>query len=95
MTSGEQGFGPLTLYTTKRCGDCKVAKATLDRAGVEYQEIDIDDDASAAETVLAINGGYRSVPTVVLPDGRVLVEPSRATLLTALGLAAATSDRDS
>ena len=81
-------MGPLTVYTTKRCGDCHVAKATLDRAGVEYQEIDIDNNASAAETVLAINGGYRSVPTIVLPDGQVLVEPSRMALLTALGLAA-------
>jgi mycoredoxin len=88
MSSGEQTLGPLTLYTTKWCGDCKVAKATLDRAGIEYQEIDIDDDACAAETVLAINGGYHSVPTIVLPDGRVLVEPSRVALLTALGLSA-------
>jgi mycoredoxin len=88
MTSGEQILGPLTLYTTRRCGDCKVAKATLDRAGVEYREIDIDDDAGAAETVLAINGGYQSVPTIVLPNGQVLVEPTRAALLTALGLAA-------
>jgi mycoredoxin len=55
---------------------------------VDYHEIDIDNDASAAETVLAINGGYRSVPTIVLQDGRVLVEPSRAQLLRALGLAA-------
>jgi mycoredoxin len=89
MTSGEKTLrGPLTLYTTKLCGDCRVAKTTLDRAGVEYQEIDIDDDACAAETVLAINGGYRSVPTIVLPDGRVLVEPSRVALLAALGLVA-------
>lgn len=88
MTSGEQIPGPLTLYTTRRCADCTAAKATLDRVRVEYHEIDIDNDASAAETVLAINGGYRSVPTIVLPDHRVLVEPSRAQLLTALGLAA-------
>lgn len=87
MTYGEEILGPVTVYTTARCGDCKVAKATLDRAGVEYQEIDIDEDARAAEVVLAINGGYRSVPTIVLPDGRVLVEPSRVALLTALGLA--------
>ena len=74
------------MYTTTRCGDCRIAKATLDRAGVEYDEIDIDHDASAAAKVVAINGGYRSVPTILLPDGRVLVEPSRQALLSALGL---------
>jgi mycoredoxin len=63
-----------------------MAKAVLDRAGVEYEEVDIDKDASAAATVVAINGGYRSVPTILLPDGQVLVEPSRRTLLSALGL---------
>jgi mycoredoxin len=68
-----------------RCGDCLMAKAVLDRAGVEYDEIDIDHDPDAAATVIAINGGYRTVPTLLLPDGQVLVEPSRQELLTALG----------
>jgi mycoredoxin len=65
-----------------------MTKAVLDRLRVVYEEIDIDQDPDAAATVLAINGGYRTVPTVVLPDGRVLVEPNRQTLLTALGLVA-------
>ena len=76
------------MYSTRHCGDCIMAKATLDAAGIDYDEIDIDSDASAAETVVAINGGYRSVPTIVLPDGRVLVEPSRTALLSALGRSA-------
>ena len=74
------------MYTTARCGDCTMAKAVLDRAGVVYEEIDIDQDSGAAEAVLAINGGYRTVPTILLTDGRVLVEPSRQALLSALGL---------
>jgi len=44
-------------------------------------------DPAAAATVLEINGGYMSVPTLILPDGRVLVEPSRRVLLSSLGLA--------
>jgi len=39
----------------------------------------------SAATVLAINGGYRTVPTLVLPDGRVLIEPTRQTLLSEFG----------
>ena len=78
----------LKIYTTTSCGDCKMAKAVLDRAGVDYEEIDIDRDPDAVATVLAINGGYNTVPTILLPDGRVLVEPSRHSLLVALGLEA-------
>ena len=79
----------LKIYTTPSCSDCRMAKAVLDRAGVGYEEIDIDHDPEAVATVLAINGGYTSVPTIVLPDGRVLVEPTRHQLLEALGLEAA------
>ena len=63
-----------------------MAKAVLDRAGIDYEQIDIDRDPAAGEIVLAVNGGYRTVPTIVFPDGRVLVEPSRRELLSALGL---------
>ena len=64
-----------------------MARAVLDREGIDYQEIDIDEDPAAAATVLDMNGGFMSVPTLILPDGRVLVEPSRSVLLSALGLA--------
>jgi mycoredoxin len=77
---------PLKIYTTPWCGDCRMVKAVLDRAGVGYEEINIDHDPAAVATVLAINGGYTTVPTIVMPDGRVLVEPNRRQLLEALGL---------
>jgi mycoredoxin len=86
LTMEGSDTGRLTVYTTTRCSGCTMAKAVLDRAGIDFEEIDIDRDADAAATVLAINGGYRSVPTILLPDGRVLVEPSRRDLLAALGL---------
>ncbi len=76
----------LKIYTTRFCGDCRMAKAVLDQAGVDYLEIDIERDPAAVATVLAINGGTRAVPTIFLPDGRVLVEPSRRQLLAALDL---------
>jgi mycoredoxin len=76
----------LKIYTTSWCGDCRMAKAVLDRAGVGYEEINIDHDPDAVAAVLAMNGGYSTVPTIVMPDGRVLVEPSRQQLVEALGL---------
>jgi mycoredoxin len=76
----------LKIYTTTSCGDCRMAKAVLDRAGVDYEEINIEHDPTAVATVLAINGGYTTVPTILLPDGQVLVEPTRRQLLESLGL---------
>ncbi|HSS31429.1 MAG TPA: glutaredoxin family protein [Nitrospiraceae bacterium] len=75
----------IQVYTATRCGDCQMAKAVLDRAGADYEQIDIDGDPAAADIVVAINGGYRTVPTIIFPDGRVLVEPRPSELLTALG----------
>ncbi len=86
MTVHENDSRRLKIYTTTWCGDCMTAKAVLDRAGVAYEAIDIDHDPAAVATVLAINGGFNAVPTIVFPDGRVLVEPSRRQLLAALGL---------
>jgi len=76
----------LKIYTTTSCGDCRMAKAVLDRAHVEYDEINIDSYPDAVATVLAINGGYTTVPTILLPGGQVLVEPTRRQLLEALDL---------
>ena len=75
----------LKVYTTKRCGDCMMTKAVLDRLGVVYEEIDIDQDLLPPRFWL-LTAASRTVPTVLLPDGRVLVEPSRQILLSALGL---------
>lgn len=74
----------LTIYTTTRCSDCRLAKSILDGAGVVYHEIDIDRNPDAVEVVLALNGGYRTVPTLVFSDGQVLVEPGPRELLAAV-----------
>jgi mycoredoxin len=76
---------PLTVYATRLCGDCHMAKSVLDEAQVPYRWLDIDSEPGAAERVIEMNGGYRTVPTIIFPDGRVLVEPSRRELLKALG----------
>lgn len=75
----------LTVYATRWCPDCMGARAVLDACGVSYRWIDINQDEEAADRVVEINGGFRSVPTILFPDGRVLVEPSRRELQAALG----------
>lgn len=58
----------IKVYTTRWCGDCQITKTYLDRFGIPYQEIDIENDPQAAEYVMQVNGGRRSVPTVVYGD---------------------------
>lgn len=57
-----------------------LARGVLDQANVEYEYIDIYDDQAARERLRQINRGYESVPTLVFPDGEILVEPSRRAL---------------
>ncbi len=59
-------------------------RALLDGAGVEYTYLDIRKDSDAGVRLRQLTGGFESVPTVVLPGGRVLVEPGVVALRRAL-----------
>ena len=54
----------ITMYTTSWCGDCRITKRVLESKGIQYQEIDIEENPAAAEVVMRVNGGKRSVPTL-------------------------------
>jgi glutaredoxin len=77
---------PLRVLGTSWCSDCTRSKRLLDDHGVAYEWTDIEADESAAREVEAHNHGARVVPTILLADGTVLVEPSDAALAGALGL---------
>jgi mycoredoxin len=64
------------MYATKWCGDCRMAKRWFDTHNIAYDYINIEEDESAADFVVKVNGGMRSVPTIIFPDGSILVEPS-------------------
>ena len=66
----------LTVYSTTWCGYCSRLKKMLERDGIGYNEVNIEEDEAAAELVMRVNGGNRTVPTVVLPDGAALTNPS-------------------
>jgi mycoredoxin len=74
----------IRVYGTTWCGDCIMAKRVLDRLSVPYEWIDISGDREAIAYVESINGGYRSVPTILFPNGRTLTEPSGRELTAAL-----------
>ena len=59
---------PITMYTTSWCPDCKAVKRALDSKGIAYTEVNIEEVEHAAELVMKVNGGKRSVPTLVHGD---------------------------
>lgn len=70
----------IKMYGTTWCPDCRRAKQVFEAEKVSYEWIDISEDPEAAAYVEKVNGGFRSVPTILFPDGDVLVEPSSPTL---------------
>ena len=66
----------VTMYTTPWCGYCVRLKKLMQREGIEYTEVDIEADPQAADLVMQANGGNRTVPTLVFPDGIALTNPS-------------------
>jgi mycoredoxin len=66
----------VTMYTTSWCGYCVRLKKLLQREGIEYAEVDIEADETAADLVMKANGGNRTVPTLLFPDGSALTNPS-------------------
>ena len=76
----------ITFYGTKWCGDSRRARRVLDQHEIPYRWVDIDVDDVAAHFVEGLNHGFRSVPTIVWPDGSTLVEPSNEELAKKLGI---------
>jgi mycoredoxin len=66
----------VTMYGAEWCGDCRRSKKFLDSHEVAYNYIDVDADASAADKVMEINGGMKSIPVILFEDGTHLTEPS-------------------
>ncbi|MCU1606355.1 MAG: putative glutaredoxin [Modestobacter sp.] len=66
----------VTMYTTSWCGYCVRLKKLMQREGIDYAEVNIETDESAADLVMKANGGNRTVPTLVFADGSALTNPS-------------------
>ncbi|MFD3444144.1 mycoredoxin [Microbacteriaceae bacterium 4G12] len=70
--------GSITMFSTSWCGYCRRLKTQLDRAGVAYTEVNIEEVPGTAELVEKVNGGNQTVPTVIFPDGSTATNPSLA-----------------
>lgn len=70
--------GTVTMFSTTWCGYCRRLKSQLDREGIGYTEINIEEVEGTAELVASLNGGNQTVPTVIFPDGSTATNPSLA-----------------
>jgi mycoredoxin len=68
----------VTMYTTSWCGYCVRLKQGLKSAGIEFSEVNIEQDENAALRVIEMNGGNQTVPTLEFADGSALTNPSVA-----------------
>jgi len=66
----------IVMYAVEWCPDCRRAKFFFKRKKIDVLEVDVNADKKAEEFVKQLNNGFRSVPTIILPDGSMLVEPS-------------------
>ena len=73
-----RGKSAVTMYTTSWCGFCHRLRTQLDRAGVAYDVVDIEQVQGAAEIVEQVNRGNQTVPTLVFSDGSAQTNPSLA-----------------
>jgi mycoredoxin len=67
-----------TMYTTPWCGYCRRLKGQLDREGIAYEVVDIEQRPEAAHVVESANNGNQTVPTLVYGDGTAMTNPSVA-----------------
>jgi mycoredoxin len=74
----------IILYGVSWCGDCRRARRVFAEVGTPYEDIDVDGDDQAEAFIKELNNGKRSVPTIVFPDGSVMVEPGDDALRTRL-----------
>ena len=65
-----------TMYTTPWCGYCHRLKSQLEREGIAFEIVDIEQDPEAVEVVAAANNGNHTVPTLVYADGTAQTNPS-------------------
>jgi glutaredoxin len=55
----------ITVFTRSTCGPCKMLKMWLNRKGVNYNEVNIDDDMEAQDRAIRLSG-FNIVPLTLI-----------------------------
>lgn len=86
MNVNDSNGESFVMYSTPWCGYCHRLKGQLNREGITFDEVDIEQVPDAAFIVEQANGGNQTVPTLVFADGTALTNPSVAQVKAQLGL---------
>jgi mycoredoxin len=68
----------ITIYSTGWCPDCRRVKHFLKERGVEFQEVNIEEDEVGEEIVMLANHGKRKVPTLKVGERYFSCSPFNA-----------------
>ncbi|HLK04244.1 MAG TPA: glutaredoxin domain-containing protein [Candidatus Acidoferrum sp.] len=68
----------ITMYSTTWCPDCRRAKDFLQRRGIEFDEVNIEEDPDGEDIVIAANDGKRRVPTIKVDNRFFACSPFNA-----------------
>ena len=66
----------IVIYSTHTCSDCRRAVVFFEANHIAHLRVQIEEDEQATQFVSGINHGFHSVPTIIFPDGSILVEPT-------------------
>jgi glutaredoxin len=69
----------ITMFGADWCSDCRRTKGLLDSLSIDYDYVDVEVSAEAAERSRAISG-RTNIPVVTFPDSTFQVEPTNADL---------------
>ena len=61
----------VTMYATGWCPYCDRARGLLQRKGVPFSEVKVDEDPAQRDTMLRRSGGRRTVPQIFIGDRHV------------------------
>ncbi len=61
----------IVMYSTGWCPYCVRARALLERKGLPFREIKLDENPADRDAMLARSGGRRTVPQIFIGDHHV------------------------
>jgi len=61
----------ITVYSTGWCPYCERARALLERKGLPFREIKVDEDPAERQAMLTRSGGRRTVPQIFIGERHV------------------------
>lgn len=87
MAANDAEVQNVVVYGASWCGPCHRLRGQLDRAGIAFEAVDVDENPQVLALLSAVNDGAWLIPTVVVGGRSVLVNPSLALVQETIGSA--------